>query len=279
MPDIILKNRNGKNIDYPAVKRLRTKKVDGGVQHFGAYDPETLTPEKLAAGETVGNITGTMTVPASEEKTIAPDFSGGDMEVTPGEGAMFSKVTVQQPETLIPENIAEGVDIAGIIGTLAAGGIDLPFHIWSKTITGVDLTSTSSSQNSVQLAAPDEIPEWADLTEIKRVYNFTYTDPIYILGLFLKTGNKSLSVPSYHTYANIMTNISHTSSGVLLCVDVGKSDQPALTSKTWFGALPSNLGCLYVKDGGIYKGAYNGYGGLVAAGTYQLILIKIDPTT
>lgn len=122
MPDIILKNRNGENIDYPAVKRLRAKKVDGGTQIFGAYDPETLTPEKLAKGEAVGNITGTMTVPTSEEKTIAPDFSGGDIEVTPGEGAMFSKVTVQKPETLIPENIAEGVDIAGIIGTLVAGG-------------------------------------------------------------------------------------------------------------------------------------------------------------
>jgi hypothetical protein len=27
---------------------------------------------------------------------------------------------IQKPETLVPENIAEGVDIAGIVGTLAA---------------------------------------------------------------------------------------------------------------------------------------------------------------
>lgn len=35
--------------------------------------------------------------------------------------AMKSAI-IQKPETLIPENIAEGVDIAGIVGTLAAGG-------------------------------------------------------------------------------------------------------------------------------------------------------------
>lgn len=62
-------------------------------------------------------------IPTSEEKTIAPDFSGGDMEVTPGEGAMFSKVTVQKPDTLIPENIAKGKTIAGVTGNMSGGEV------------------------------------------------------------------------------------------------------------------------------------------------------------
>lgn len=57
----------------------------------------------------------------SIETTIAPDFSNGNMEVLPGEGEVYSKVTVEKPETLIPENIAEGIDVAGVVGTLLSG--------------------------------------------------------------------------------------------------------------------------------------------------------------
>lgn len=57
-----------------------------------------------------------------ETKTISPDFSGGDVVVTPTEGKLLSEVTVQKPETLVPENIAKDVDIAGVVGTLETGG-------------------------------------------------------------------------------------------------------------------------------------------------------------
>lgn len=59
-----------------------------------------------------------------ETKTISPDFSGGDVVVTPSDGKLLSEVTVQKPETLVPENIALGVNIAGVVGTLEAGTSD-----------------------------------------------------------------------------------------------------------------------------------------------------------
>lgn len=59
----------------------------------------------------------------TETRTVAADFSGGDMTVAPSEeGKVMTEVVVTKPATLTPENIAEGVDIAGIIGTLAASG-------------------------------------------------------------------------------------------------------------------------------------------------------------
>lgn len=67
-------------------------------------------PEKISA------------LPESVETTVNLDFSSGDMEVTPAEGKVFEKVSIPTPANLIPENIAEGVDITGIIGTLVAGG-------------------------------------------------------------------------------------------------------------------------------------------------------------
>ncbi len=56
------------------------------------------------------------------ETSVALAMADGPMVITPAEGQTFSKVTVQKPDTLKAENIAKGVDIGGIIGTLTAGG-------------------------------------------------------------------------------------------------------------------------------------------------------------
>lgn len=90
MADIVLKNRDGSDVTYPGVNIIKVNTAGGGTKTF-------------TAGE-------------AEEKTVDPDFSGGDMEVTPDDGTLFSKVTVQKPETLTPANIAKNVEIAGVVG-------------------------------------------------------------------------------------------------------------------------------------------------------------------
>ncbi len=61
--------------------------------------------------------------PETEETTVVLDLSGGDQVVTPSSpDKALSQVTIQKPDTLVPGNIAEGVDIAGVVGTLASGG-------------------------------------------------------------------------------------------------------------------------------------------------------------
>lgn len=60
-------------------------------------------------------------IPLPEEKTVALDFSTGDMEVTPGDRTMFSRVNITQPANLIPANIVNGVEIAGIKGIYTGG--------------------------------------------------------------------------------------------------------------------------------------------------------------
>lgn len=99
MADIVLRDRNGNQVEYPGVESIKLNTVGGDTKEF--IDPDT--------------------VPQAVEKTIDPDFSTGDMEVVPEEGQVFSKVGISKPDNLIPGNIAEGVDIAGIVGTLAGG--------------------------------------------------------------------------------------------------------------------------------------------------------------
>lgn len=101
MADIVLKDRNGNSIEYPGVNHIKVKTTDGETRDF--VDSETV-PEVV------------------ENLPIALDFSGGNQEIVAPDGMVAKSAVIQQPATLIPENIAEGVDIAGIIGTLAGGG-------------------------------------------------------------------------------------------------------------------------------------------------------------
>lgn len=84
--------------------------------------PDSLIPGNIKAGETVAGITGEYEgeVPETEELTVPADFSAGDMVLEPLEGKMLSKAIVQKPETLIPENIAAGINVGGIVGSLTA---------------------------------------------------------------------------------------------------------------------------------------------------------------
>lgn len=70
---------------------------------------------------TTGGAEQTFIAGEAVEKTVNLDFSGGDMEVIPEDGTLYKKVTVPQPLTLVPENIAKDVNVAGVIGTLSGG--------------------------------------------------------------------------------------------------------------------------------------------------------------
>ena len=96
MPNIILKNREGEDVAYENVWAVQLKTEGGGTQTFIANEPVA--------------------------KTVELDFSEGDMEIVPEDGKVFSGVSVPKPTTLTPGNIAEGVTIAGILGTLASVG-------------------------------------------------------------------------------------------------------------------------------------------------------------
>ena len=84
--------------------------------------PDDLIPDNIIKGVEIGGVEGALIIPQGEEITITPDFSEGNIEFLPNDDYMYSKVTVQKPDTLIPENIVKGVVIAGIEGTNEGGG-------------------------------------------------------------------------------------------------------------------------------------------------------------
>lgn len=59
----------------------------------------------------------------AEVRTVGLDATKGSQIIKPTEdGKSMSETIITMPDTLIPENIAEGVDIGGVRGTLAGGG-------------------------------------------------------------------------------------------------------------------------------------------------------------
>ena len=53
---------------------------------------------------------------------IVPDFSAGDYEVVAPTGLLVRSAIIKKPKTLVPDNIAQGVEIAGVVGTHVGGG-------------------------------------------------------------------------------------------------------------------------------------------------------------
>lgn len=93
MADIVLLDGSGASKTYEGLETVTIPTPDSGEQVFE-------------------------TQKAREHPTVDLDFSGGDtQEVKPSDGAVLDGVTISKPETLVPDNIVDGVEIAGVIGT------------------------------------------------------------------------------------------------------------------------------------------------------------------
>ena len=207
--------------------------------------PATLTPANIKAGEQIAGIIGEYDgeVPETEEKTVAADFSGGDMILEPTEGKYLSKATVTKPDTLIPENIADGVDVAGIKGTLKSGGGDGERSPDKKPIRFFDpLGNVIYGYTRSEIRQMDQLPpgpplngctfaKWTHtLDELKEETYFADVGPIY------KVGSTQATVLIIETSAASQTvNIAIGSTGTTYKIDWGdgSSSTYGSTSSTW----------------------------------------------
>lgn len=87
---------------------------------------DTVTANTLSKGATAHNaageqITGTLTVPTQQTKTVNLSMASGNQTIKPDSGKVLSQVTITKPSTLIAENIKKDVNIGGVIGTMESG--------------------------------------------------------------------------------------------------------------------------------------------------------------
>lgn len=63
-----------------------------------------------------------MEVLATEERTVELSMPSGNQVILPTSSKGMRKVTIQKPDTMLPENIKKDVVIGGVTGTLEGGG-------------------------------------------------------------------------------------------------------------------------------------------------------------
>ena len=117
MPDIKIKGWSGTDFQY------------NGVPKIWLDAPESTEESPVLVPYTYGE---------SVSKTVEPDFSAGDMAVAIPDGELVKELTIKKPETLIPENIAAGVNIADIIGIFNGNGCCFNSGVYTPEKSGTD---------------------------------------------------------------------------------------------------------------------------------------------
>lgn len=102
---------------------------------------------------------------ALENVPVVPDFSQGDMLVTMPDGYLARSAVAIKPEMLIPENIVEGVTIAGVEGKFK-GGSNAKFA--SGVFTGTGAAHTINHGLGV---VPDVVVVWAAYSNVSYLRN------------------------------------------------------------------------------------------------------------
>lgn len=155
---IVLYDRTGAAVTYEGVETLTTDIPEAGTQAVFTYGevmegvevelaladgdqilsvpkgylvkkavikkPTTLLPENIRKDVNIGGVAGTL-IGTGIKKTVDLNMADGDQVVEADKETLMSKVVITKPETLVPENIASGVEIGGVVGTASISQFDV----------------------------------------------------------------------------------------------------------------------------------------------------------
>lgn len=141
-----------------------------------------LTSKSVTSGDTVQTVAPTSPnigfssvtvnpVP-TEDKTVALSLASGDQTVSRSSGKWINSVTITKPSTLLAENIKKDINIAGVVGTLVAGGDNPLIATTDSEMTGyltvdnngkvVKFTGTSSTYDTNALYLIEQELVWQE---------------------------------------------------------------------------------------------------------------------
>ena len=153
---------DGKNAITSAIVNAVTKDIDSNIK-----------AENIKKDTEILGVIGTLEGQKEEQtKTIEPNFSNGNVIVTPDENKVLNSVTITKDNDLTPSNIKSGVEVFGVTGTFDK-------TLGAKTITSNGTYKASDdnldgySQVEVETSGVD-INEYYDLTKKRTFGNITY---------------------------------------------------------------------------------------------------------
>lgn len=131
-------------------------------------------------------------------KTVAPDFSGGDMALDIPDGELVKELTITKPETLIPENVAAGVTIAGVLGAFSGGGgVLAAAGTYQAEITGrVTITHGLGSVPDLILVSTDATTGFLYQYIMSQTLHDISASPNYGIAWYYPGNRTSINTPS-----------------------------------------------------------------------------------
>ena len=135
----------------------------------------SIQPGNIRSGVNILGVVGQYSGGGSnyEQKSVTPDFSNGDVTVTPDSGYdALSSVVIQKDSDLTPQNVKSGVEINGIVGQYTGAGVTLNPHPTSLSYAGSG--DTNDSHHSDILPADGSWTTAVDLTNLSASNGFRY---------------------------------------------------------------------------------------------------------
>lgn len=143
------------------------------LKEFTMVKPENLLPEYIKKNIEVAGVVGEFAGDETE-KTVELNMADGEQIIEADEDTVMTKITVKKPDTLLPENILNGIDIGGVLGTYQPPGID---EIVDRTIA---IASGSASAIGSCAFAYCRSLETIDFPDCQKINNaaFSYCDKL-----------------------------------------------------------------------------------------------------
>lgn len=141
-----------------------------------------ITTEKI--DQFAAEVTALPSPKEEETRTLTPDFSNGDVVITPDSDKVLRQVTIVKDSDLVPENIKSGVTIFGITGTYSGGVTGYTLTVSLTSIMGSSITVKHA--DGTQTTYPENTTSIADVVEI---ISINYSDS---LGSFTINGSSPM---------------------------------------------------------------------------------------
>jgi hypothetical protein len=150
--------------------------------------PDNLAPENIRKDVAIAGVTGTYDPkPNLETVTLTPTVLPTTVVADAGYDGM-KQVNVEKPETLVPENVKDGVNIAGVVGTFAGGELDSRALKWLQIFARSYPEIIEDSNRPVFSLAEDDFLYLKNMTGRPGYSVYYFCSQIQISYLKLPTG-------------------------------------------------------------------------------------------
>ena len=114
------KAEQAKTVDLAMASGNQVVSPDSGKVLSGVTitKPTTLVASNIKKGVTIGGVAGSLSPAKPEQsKDVGLDMASGSQVVSPDSGKVLSSVTIYKPSTMTADNIRNGVNIGGVVGS------------------------------------------------------------------------------------------------------------------------------------------------------------------